>query len=111
MDENGDEEEQLLVDIRNQDKVLKESDYILVEFPGKKPQHKYVCVIQKLLSESEAEVVAMKQCENTEFFKLNEDDVSIICLKQIIKKPMIPDMIKCGDRLKYKFKEELSVDG
>ncbi|CAG9820708.1 unnamed protein product [Phaedon cochleariae] len=74
MDGNGDEGEQLLVDIGNQDRVFKESDHVLVEFPGRRRQHKYVCVIQRLLSEGEAEVVAMKRSENTEFFKLNEDD-------------------------------------
>lgn len=109
MDKYGDEEE--LVDIRSQDTVFKESDYVLVEFPGKKRHHRYVCVIQKVFSNSEAEVVALKKCEDTEFFRLNENDISVICLTQIIKKLMFPDMVISGDRLKYKFKEELSADG
>lgn len=88
-----------------------ENDYVVVAFPGKKRQHKYVCVIQQILPGSEAEVVGMKKCEDGKNFTLNENDISVINLDQIVQKLKFPNMIVSGDRVKYLFHEELIVDG
>lgn len=40
---------------------LKEGEFVVVLFPGNKKQHKYVCVIEAILPNDEAEVVGMKK--------------------------------------------------
>lgn len=90
---------------------FRENDYIIAKFPGKKREHKYVCVIQELLPNDEAEVVGLKKCEDERSFKLNESDVSTIHLNQILEKLNFPKMTIAGDRLRYQFDKELNVDG
>ncbi|XP_074040900.1 uncharacterized protein [Leptinotarsa decemlineata] len=91
---------------------FKESDYVLVSFPGKKKVHRYVCVIQTIFPNDEPEVVEMKQFENDKkVFRLNDNDVSIISLDQILEKLNFPKISAAGDRLKYEFDKDIEVDG
>lgn len=39
---------------------MKESDDVLVAFPGKKKQHRYICIMWKTLPKHELEVVCLK---------------------------------------------------
>ncbi|KAG5886952.1 hypothetical protein JTB14_011908 [Gonioctena quinquepunctata] len=90
---------------------FKESDYVVVKFPGHKREHIYVCIIQELLPNNEAEVVGLKQCSDEKSFVSNEKDVSVIHFNQIIERLNFPKMIIAGDRLKYQFDKDLKVDG
>lgn len=93
----------------NENLAHKEGDYVVVEFPGKKKVH--VCVIQEILSKSEAEVVAMVRCnESKTTFKLDPNDVSVISFDQIKETLPFPNMISAGDRLKYDFGKFINVD-
>lgn len=92
--------------------LYKEGDYIIVSFPGKKKDYKYVCVIQEVCDNDEIEVVALKACNETKTsFKLDENDVSIIKVSQVKEKLEFPCIICAGDRLKYEFSKKLDVDG
>lgn len=68
------------------EKSVKEGDYVLVAFPCEKNSCKnYMCVVQELIDNTDAEVVGMICCnEEKTQFKLNEKDVSVIKLTQII---------------------------
>lgn len=92
--------------------AYKEGDYILVRFPGKKREHKYACIVQKIFENSEAEVVGMNYCDESKtIFKTNDMDVSVIKYEQILKKLPQPEIIISGERLKYQFRESIGVDG
>lgn len=94
--------------------AYKQSDYILVKFPGKKRKHKYVCIIQKIFKNCEAQVVAMNYYDgNKTLFKRNNSDVSVIQYNQILKKLPQPQIIVSGEswREKYHFPGSLDIDG
>lgn len=91
---------------------VKEGESVLVAFPGKKKQHRYVCIIRKKLPKHELEVVGLKCCNETKtHFIPNEEDVSNIQTSQIIEVLPHPNIILFGERVKYEFPEPLYVDG
>ncbi|CAH0546608.1 unnamed protein product [Brassicogethes aeneus] len=45
--------------------LYKEGDYIVASFPGKKREHKFVCVIQEICNEDDIEVLGMIECDET----------------------------------------------
>lgn len=90
----------------------KEGEYILAKFPGSVKEYKYVCIIQKVLKNSEAEVLGMNCCdENKTIFKPNDKDISFIKFDQILRKLSNPKIIIAGERLKYQFLTPIEVDG
>lgn len=104
-DNDTDEEKYL-----NNNKIT-QGDYVIINFPGKKKFHKFVCIVQKI-SGKEIEVMAMISCDNTKtLFKENEKDVSVVSKSQIAEVLNAPKMIVTGDRIKYKFDFPLNVDG
>lgn len=106
-DEFGNDENECL----EQESIIKQSDYVIVNFPGKKKYHKYVCIIQKV-TKPDIEVMAMVACDESKtLFKENDKDISIISESQIIQVLDVPKMIITGDRIKYKFDKSLEVDG
>lgn len=108
-DEVTDEENE---EERNEEESrVKQGDYVIVKFPGKKRFYKYVCIVQKV-TETEIEVMAMVACDEFKtVFKENDRDISAITESQIIKVLDIPNMFITGDRIKYKFDTALEVDG
>lgn len=74
-----------------------------------KKQHKYVCVIEAILPNDEAEVIGMKQVGNSGFV-LNESDISIIKLDQITEILESPTLHSAGNRIKYEFKKHIETD-
>lgn len=105
---NGDIDRAKYLDISS----IKQSDYIIVTFPGKKKFHEYVCIVQKVTNKDNIEVMAMKICDQSKtIFIENDKDISIISFSQITEVLDIPQMIIIGDRIKYKFAKPLDVDG
>ncbi|KAG5886493.1 hypothetical protein JTB14_014676 [Gonioctena quinquepunctata] len=109
----GEEDSVLIEDNEDNNTNLYEGgDYILVSFPDKEEEHKFVCVIQELCSNHEFRVVAMKACNETRTsFELNKNDISSTKLTLVIEKLDFRNMSCAGDRLKYEFNEKLFVDG
>ncbi|KAJ8930403.1 hypothetical protein NQ314_016798 [Rhamnusium bicolor] len=62
--------------IQKKKEQYKVGDFVLVLFPGKKREHKYLCVIQTVLPNEEVEVVGMKKQSpfDAKTFLLNETD-------------------------------------
>ncbi|KAF5284043.1 hypothetical protein FQA39_LY17148 [Lamprigera yunnana] len=90
----------------------KEGEYILVKFLGSLKNYKYVCIIQKLFENSEAEVLDMNCCDgNKTVFKPNDSDISFIKLDKILKKLPNPKITIAGERLKCQFLTPIEVDG
>ncbi|CAK1579786.1 unnamed protein product [Parnassius mnemosyne] len=105
--ENDDEENVWL----EQEEDIKQSDYVIVNFPGKKKFYKYVCIVQKV-TRTDIEVMAMMCCDQSKtVFKENDNDISTISKSQIVEVLHPPKMIITGDRIKYKFDAPLQVDG
>lgn len=90
----------------------REGEYILVKFPGSVKDYKYVCIIQKVFDNSEAEVLGMNCCdENKTIVKPNDKDISFIKFNQILQKLPNPKIIIAGERLKCQFLSPIDVDG
>lgn len=95
----------------NERNEIKQGDFAIINFPGKKKYYKFVCIVQNL-SRKDIEVMAMVCCDQTKtIFKENDKDISIISEAQIVKVLNAPTMIMTGDRIKYKFDCPLDVDG
>lgn len=87
-------------------------DFILAKFLGGKKKtffYRYVCVVQKLYTEDNIEVVALKSINGKSCFKLEENDVSSIMLKHIIEKLPQPEIQNVGDRIKYVFPNDVDI--
>lgn len=109
--EERNEEERNKEERNEEESRIKQGDYVIVKFPGKKRYYKYVCIVQKV-TKTEIEVMAMIACDNSKtVFKENDRDISAITESQIIKVLDVPNMIITGDRIKYKFDSSLEVDG
>lgn len=84
-------------------------DYVIINFPGKKKFHKFLCIIQKITGK-DIEVMAMISCDKTKtIFKENEKDISVVSESQIVEVLNAPKMVVVGDRIKYRFDFPLNV--
>lgn len=79
---------------------IREGNYILAVFLGKNKEHKYVWLIQKLLSDNELEVVGLN-CSN-------DNDVSTIQFAQIKSILELPKILVSGKRLCYEIAHRCS---
>lgn len=94
-------------------KDLKEGDFILVEFKGGKRMVSvfvYLCVIQKIISINELEVMGLKSTDRTKkSFVVKENDISNIKFKQILGKLKNPNIVAIGERVSYQFLHSLPI--
>lgn len=86
-------------------------DYVLVKFVVKKNEYRYVAVCSNVdAKEKELTVTFLKSCgKSCALFKLEESDVADISMDQVIKKLPVPNLNVKGNRVFYKFKEDLNV--
>lgn len=82
---------------------------MLASFDGKKV-HRSVCIVQSVISDDEAIVMAMKPIDESKtVFLPNEDDVSTINHRQVISILEEPRMQQSGSRVKYVFNVAVNV--
>lgn len=78
---NDDENEEETIE---EESRIKQGDYVIVKFPGKKRFYRYVCIVQKV-TKTDIEVMAMVACDESKIvFKENDRDISVITESQII---------------------------
>lgn len=108
--ESGSSVEDVSDEFNNSDPTnenFNKGDFVLILFPGKKKSYTYLCIIQNIIEE-DFEVMALKCCNDEKtLFKTDEKDVSLVSLSQIKRKIDTPEIIKMGDRIKYKFSESI----
>lgn len=64
------------------------------------------------MDEKELTVTFLKACESScSLFKLDESDVADISVHQVIKKLPVPNLNVKGNRVFYKFKEDIDIFG
>ena len=107
-----DEDETITRGTRDNDMPL-EGDFVLASFPGQKSStYQFICIVQKLLENKELEVMALKNCDESDtLFKTDEDDISVVSKKQIVRVLPMPTVRagKAGDRLRYQFKQPIKT--
>lgn len=68
---------------------IRVGDFILVKFLGGKKKtffYRYICVIQKIYTQDDIEVISQKSFNGKSCFKLKENDISTIQFEDIIEK-------------------------
>lgn len=71
-------------------------------------QHTYAAICQTDLEENEVKVLFLKSCGKN-IFKPNEENASYITFKQILCLLPMPDIILQGNRISYKFPDQIDV--
>lgn len=87
-------------------------DFILANFLGGKRQtffYRYICIVQKIYSQNDIEVVSLKSINEKSSFKLVENDISTIKFKDILEKLPQPKLHNVGDRIKYDFSKDIDI--
>lgn len=87
-------------------------NFVLVKFLAgsrKKTEFRFVCRIKNVLEDSEFEVIGLKSAGSRRMFKLVEDDVSVVPLKDIVALLPNPRCEKISDRIvKYHFQSDVN---
>lgn len=92
---------------------VKEGSFILVKFLGgsrKKTEFKFVCVVQEVLDEQDIKVMGMRKVNDTsKVFRAEENDISVVPIKDVIPVLPTPLLEGSGDRIKYCFQSKVDV--
>lgn len=106
--EEGDSDKEPLAKIAKADKNIREADFYLVSFPGKKKAHNYICTVLNVLNENELEVQALCPVgEDKSTYRFIDGDISIISKNQLLQKLEQPKLFGTENRIKYKFSSHI----
>lgn len=86
-------------------------NFVLVKFAGKRTEYRYAGIINYIDSEEgEVTVTYLRVSgDSGRLFKIEKNDVSDVTYEQIIKKLPLPELIKKGKRVFYRFNEPIDV--